>query len=61
MAEGGLSLRDVHLEVTLIYTPSLPSTAPHLPPHPPPEETPGIYFNDTHIFKPLPGPRSCKT
>ena len=46
MAEVGLSLRDVHLKVTLIYTPSLPSTAPHLPPHPPPEEG-GIYSNDT--------------
>ena len=47
MAEAGVSLTDVHLKVTLIYTPSPPSTAPHLPPHPPPEETPGIYSNDT--------------
>ena len=42
MAEGCLSLRDVHLKVTLIYTQSLPSSTPHLPPHPPPEEVASI-------------------
>lgn len=55
MAEVGVSLTDVHLKMTLIYTPSPPSTAPHLHSPPPPEETPGIYSND--VSKPLPGPK----